>query len=126
MGFVRAIMTSSSYKPILCSVSPIVISKTEGAERIVCVSGSISIVKISGESGHPCLVPFVIIKRSDTIPKVQTHTLGEEYTLNIKILTRDQIFKEQLPFRPSGSFQMPSLRPERGTEKACDGVTPIV
>lgn len=69
LGVLKVMRASSAYRPNFCST----------INLMVCASGSITMAKIKGESGHPCLVPLVIIKGSDVMPDIQTRALGEEY-----------------------------------------------
>lgn len=65
-------MTSSVYRPVLCSVSPLVIPEIRGVEQIACANGS----KISGDSGHFYWVPLLIGKGSER--SLDDHNLALE------------------------------------------------
>lgn len=78
-------ITSSAYRPILCSTPPISIPKIVDVDLMACARGSITMAKIKGESGHPCLVPLAMLNGVDVIPDVQTRALGEEYRFSIAV-----------------------------------------
>ena len=45
--------------------------------RMAAASGSINSANNSGESGHPCLVPWSDVKHCEVIPLVITDAVGE-------------------------------------------------
>lgn len=56
-----------------------------GCALIASASSSITREKISGESGHLCLVPLVMLKGVEVMPEVCTLTEGEEYSSKIAL-----------------------------------------
>lgn len=49
-----------------------------GLSLMCCKRGSNEIIKRSGESGHPCLVPLLILKGLEVTPFTLTVAMGEE------------------------------------------------
>lgn len=79
MGLVIIKITSSANKLILWSVPLWGITVISGSDLILDAKGSISRAKISGERGHPCCVPLVILKGVERVPPVSTIADGLEY-----------------------------------------------
>lgn len=50
---------------------------------MVSVSGSVIRLKISGDSGQPCLVSFVKVKGLDSRLEVYTWAEGDKYNANM-------------------------------------------
>lgn len=79
-------MTSSTYSPSLWVVSPICSPDILEWALMAAVRGSITRANINGERGHPCRVPFEIVKGSEVISDI--HTLADwcEYRASIAVL----------------------------------------
>lgn len=54
-----------------------------GQVRIYMARGSISRLKIKGDRGQPCLVPFVMLNGLDSAPDVNTRAEVLEYRARI-------------------------------------------
>lgn len=67
---------SSAYRDILCSLLLTVSPLMFVLSRIHDASGSVTIAKSKGDSGHPCLDPLVKEKKSEGAPLVITAALG--------------------------------------------------
>lgn len=65
-------ITSSANRLILCSIDPILKPVIDRFVLICSARGSIMRLKISGESGHPCRVPLVILNGLDSISELYT------------------------------------------------------
>lgn len=71
-------MTSSAKRLILCSVPAMVRPVILGWDLILSANGSIRSANIIGESGQPCLDPFVIFINLEVIPELRTVAEGVE------------------------------------------------
>lgn len=67
----------------------------ETLSRIFCANGSINRVKISGDMGHPCLPPFVMLNLLESMPSAKTRADQVVY----RTITADRI----LPLNPNFS-----------------------
>ncbi|KAG9461411.1 hypothetical protein GDO78_016946 [Eleutherodactylus coqui] len=76
MGSVRRSRTSSANKLILCCLSPAGIPLMFAFNLIASARGSIIRVKSKGDNGHPCRVPFVILKGFEKVPSTRTPAEG--------------------------------------------------
>lgn len=79
LGLKSISMTSSAKRLILCSVPAIKRPVMSGWDLILFASGSMRSVKIIGDGGHPCLVPFIIGIGLEVIPEVSMVAEGVEY-----------------------------------------------
>lgn len=76
-------MMSSANRFMLCDLPCMEKPKIFGCVLILSARGSISRLKIEGERGQPCLVPFDMLKVSDSKLDVKTCAQGEEYNARI-------------------------------------------
>lgn len=78
-GFVRVRIMLSANSVILYSWSLICMLEIKFEEWIFWANGSINIIKMIGDRGHPCLVPFVMANGLEKTPSERTRAVGLEY-----------------------------------------------
>lgn len=71
-------MTSSAKRLILCSSPATEIPVMLGWDLMLSANGSIRCVKMIGDRGHPCFVPFVICIGLEVMPELRTMANGVE------------------------------------------------
>lgn len=76
---VKVKMTSSANNPILCGWLATSMPYIKGLDLLASAKGSIIVVKMIGERGHPFRVPLVIGKGSDSTLAVYTFARGWEH-----------------------------------------------
>lgn len=64
------IITSSANRLLLCSLDPIQKPNRLALDLMCSAKGSIKRLKMSGDRGHPCLVPFDIWNGLESISDV--------------------------------------------------------
>lgn len=75
-------MTTSAYSVSTCR------PEIRGWDHMAAARGSITKANTSGERGHPCIVPFEIVKVSEVIPDVQTFADGWQYKASTAVSIR--------------------------------------
>ncbi|MEE6523817.1 hypothetical protein FKM82_022878 [Ascaphus truei] len=75
-GLARVRITSSANREILYSFVEIEIPLMPLSCLILAANGSIVRANRSGDSGQPCLVPFLIEIGSDSPPEIFTYAVG--------------------------------------------------
>lgn len=82
-GLVRNRITSSANRLMVSMLEPNWKPGIKGCVLIASARGSIIRLKMVGERGHPCLVPFEMLKGVDRKPAEYTCADGHEYRARI-------------------------------------------